>query len=153
MKLKEFNEWLTLTANIGVLAGIVFLALEVQQSNNLLEREIALSQQDTSNGQFINSEYLPAILNKIDAASGVNGFDEQYIQEFDLTKEEATRWVRYINQIWREGEANWEALGRDSEICRSMAVSLNRRRDHVIYWENRKQAYIPEFADCVENAR
>jgi hypothetical protein len=32
MKLSAINEWLTFTANIGVLAGIIFLAIEIQQN-------------------------------------------------------------------------------------------------------------------------
>ena len=152
--MEKLNTWLTLMANFGVLIGIVFLALEIQQNNSLLERDITLSQQAVSNGQFINSEYLPAILNKINGATGSGGFDQDYIDEFDLTpEEEATRWARYINQIWRESEANWEALGRSDEICRSMAVSLRRGRDHEIYWEARQEAYNPEFKSCVEGAR
>ena len=34
MKLSDLNEWLTLAANLGVLAGIVFLALEIQQNTD-----------------------------------------------------------------------------------------------------------------------
>lgn len=36
MKVSELNEWLTLVANIGVLAGIIFLAFEIQQNTNVI---------------------------------------------------------------------------------------------------------------------
>ena len=36
MKLEQFNTWLTLVANIGVIAGIVFLAFEVNQNTTAL---------------------------------------------------------------------------------------------------------------------
>ncbi len=140
-------------ANVGVLAGILFLAIEIQQNNNLLERDITLSNQDVINGQFINSEYLPGILTKINEATGQSGFDVQYIEEFGLTQVEATRWIRFINQQWRQNEANWVALGGSEEICRALASSLRRGRDHQIYWDNRQEGYNPEFVECVENAR
>lgn len=35
MNLDNLNKWLTLVANIGVLAGIAFLAIELQQSNKI----------------------------------------------------------------------------------------------------------------------
>jgi hypothetical protein len=35
--LNKSNQWLTLLANIGVVAGIVFLAFELQQNNKQLE--------------------------------------------------------------------------------------------------------------------
>ena len=39
MKFSELNNWLTLGANIGVLAGIIFLALELQQNSAMLESQ------------------------------------------------------------------------------------------------------------------
>ena len=35
MNMEKLNHWLTLTANIGVLIGIVFLASEINQSNRI----------------------------------------------------------------------------------------------------------------------
>lgn len=37
MKLDKSNQWLALLANIGVVAGIIFLAFELQQNNKQLE--------------------------------------------------------------------------------------------------------------------
>ena len=37
MKLNKSKQWLALLANIGVVAGIVFLAFELQQNNKQLE--------------------------------------------------------------------------------------------------------------------
>ena len=39
MKLKKLNAWMTLAANLGVIAGIVFLAFEIRQNNELLAVE------------------------------------------------------------------------------------------------------------------
>jgi len=35
MNLDNFNKWLTLAANIGVIVGIVFLAIEIQQNTKV----------------------------------------------------------------------------------------------------------------------
>lgn len=35
MNLDQLNKWLTLAANFGVLAGIIFLGLEIRQSNRI----------------------------------------------------------------------------------------------------------------------
>ena len=37
MRLKEFNSWLSLLANVGVVAGIVFLAVEIRQNQTTIE--------------------------------------------------------------------------------------------------------------------
>jgi hypothetical protein len=38
MNLDKLNQWLTLLANFGVVAGIVFLAIEIRQNQALLEQ-------------------------------------------------------------------------------------------------------------------
>lgn len=43
MKISAINQWLTLLGNIAILASIIFLAMEIQQSNR-----IALSEQERS---------------------------------------------------------------------------------------------------------
>lgn len=50
MNIEKINTWLTLIANVGVLAGIVFLALEIQQSNR-----IAIATTDLGIGEGFNS--------------------------------------------------------------------------------------------------
>ena len=39
MKVERLNHWLTLLANFGVLAGIVFLALELQQNTEMMRAQ------------------------------------------------------------------------------------------------------------------
>ena len=41
MKLDKVNQWLSLVVNLGVVAGIVFVAVEVRQNNQMavLQRE------------------------------------------------------------------------------------------------------------------
>ena len=41
MKFESLNRWLTLIANLGVLIGIIFLVVEIQQSNSIANRETA----------------------------------------------------------------------------------------------------------------
>ena len=40
MNLNKVNQWLTLLANIGVLAGIVFLAIEIRQSGDAVTTQM-----------------------------------------------------------------------------------------------------------------
>ncbi len=43
MDMKRLNHWLALVANLGVIAGVVFLAYELQQNNALLVEELRYS--------------------------------------------------------------------------------------------------------------
>ncbi len=84
MDADKINRWLTLGANIGVLAGIIFLALEIQQNSELMRVQINQARADAamvSNEHSFNSDYLPAILVKIKEGK-------------ELTAEE---WIRYVD--------------------------------------------------------
>ena len=39
MNSERLNDWLTLVANVAVVAGIIFLAVEIRQNNELLRSE------------------------------------------------------------------------------------------------------------------
>ena len=63
MKLDNVNKWLTLVANFSVVAGIIFLAIEVRQNQELLERDHELldhRSQNTALDKSWNSlEFMP----------------------------------------------------------------------------------------------
>mgnify|MGYP000153020524 CR=1 FL=1 len=40
MNMDKLKKWLMLAANLGVIAGIILLAVELQQNNSLLETQI-----------------------------------------------------------------------------------------------------------------
>ena len=44
MKISKFSEWLTLLTNIAVVAGIVFLAVEIQQNTDMLQSQVIETQ-------------------------------------------------------------------------------------------------------------
>lgn len=46
MKLDDLNRWLALVANVGVVTGIVFLAVELRQNNDLLEAQARADRRD-----------------------------------------------------------------------------------------------------------
>ena len=47
MNLDSLNKWLALVANLGVIAGIFFLALETQQNSELIEMQVRQSRSDS----------------------------------------------------------------------------------------------------------
>ena len=44
MKIDNANRWITLVANVGVIAGIIFLAFEIRQNNELLTIQASYTQ-------------------------------------------------------------------------------------------------------------
>ena len=67
MHTERINKWLTLFANFGVLVGIIFLAVEVQQSNRIAiaATEISVRDQFSSiNEQILANDGLAELLVK-----------------------------------------------------------------------------------------
>ena len=95
MNLDNLNKWLTLIANIGVMAGIIFLAVELNQ--NAVGQRVSAKQEMTR--QF--SDYVDMlILNPELQAINVKGFtgDEMNpaeVAQWDLLLQKAT-WY-YVN--------------------------------------------------------
>jgi hypothetical protein len=56
MNSSKINEWLTLTANVAVVGGIVFLAIEISQNNELLRSD---SLQKAPTGRLLTTPKLP----------------------------------------------------------------------------------------------
>lgn len=68
MKLEKLNSWLTLLANLGVLAGIVFLVIELDQSNRQAQSstfQARINEIDQQGREFAVSEFLPELYVKI----------------------------------------------------------------------------------------
>lgn len=80
MNADNLNKWLSLAANLGVIVGIIFLAIEISQNNEALEsqsraawidRQVSLSEAIAFNPELIEillkdpTEYSPIEINQI----------------------------------------------------------------------------------------
>jgi hypothetical protein len=93
--MESVNKWLTLAANVGVIAGIVFLAIEVNQNQESLERANEIEVANTTN---LSLQYF-------------NNQRNMMAQDAETTK------------IWLDGSKGEELSTIDSErfenLCRS----------------------------------
>ena len=150
----DLNRWLTLTANLAVVAGIIFLAFELRQNNELLEAEIRTIRHDVRatdfllplehpqfgdaliknhNGETL-SEYESLILNR---AIATTLYNYQYVfTEFSLGRIAENSLP--INQ-WR--------TDFDGDASSSLAYWPDLRE----YWEARKHLdFDPEFVEWMD---
>ncbi len=70
MKLDKISAWLTLAANAAVLAGIVFLAIEIRQNTAMMETQIHQSRAALAMAEaqsIYDSAHVPALLVKVEA--------------------------------------------------------------------------------------
>jgi len=148
MDIEKINHSLALLANFGVLLGIIFLGLEIQQNSELMRIQIAQTRaSDAIAAQelSINSPYIPQIRIK------VNNGDQ-------LTPEESIRYGDYFRAINRAQDNllfQYQAgMLRDSEIRsiegfvrgRISTAEANRQ-----LWEQSKTIYSDDYIEFVDS--
>jgi len=73
MNIDSINKWLMLAANLGVIAGIIFLAIEINQNSELLQAQVSYNHKETRSAfgmASLNYDGLAEIIIKVD-----NGVD------------------------------------------------------------------------------
>ena len=135
-------------ANVGVIAGIVFLAFEIQQNTEMTRAQITQSRADTAVAlaeAYFDSEYIPAIRQKIS-------------QGDELSGEEVSRYETWLRATLRNQDNNFQqysqGLLRDY-IPRNAAgvvngVLIGDEPYGLAYWENSKDIYSDEFVVFVD---
>ena len=119
----------------------------------MVERQIRLDRVNISNTPFVDSQYLPAILEKIKMVDTDGGRTRAlFMEHYDLTFEEAERWIRHTRTVWLIHQADYyaETSGIDQTIR-----SAIQWRDHQIFWDVAKEVGVfdPEFVEHVEQIR
>ena len=88
MNTDSVNKWLTLAANIGVIAGIIFLAIEVQQNNEALGVQARLSRENVLREGIARRMLSPELLRatvKAQENEELNGEEVLILGEFNFT--------------------------------------------------------------------
>ena len=81
MSFKRLNQWLTLIANLGVLLGIIFLVIEINQNTEAIRIESAIAEFSATDAAFGPAAYQSDVT---DILVRVGQFiDENGIENFD----------------------------------------------------------------------
>ncbi len=146
MNTDVINRWLTLGANIGVVVGIIFLAFELQQNNELLQSQVSVTYVElrrTGLNFFTqNDELLRSVLK---AREGE-----------DLNKLEALRLDSFYRSVFVNWE--WEYQQYEKEVLDVLEQPPNSRwRPAVNYyplmresWSTHKATMSPRFVKYME---
>jgi len=146
MNTDKLNKWLSLGANFGVLAGIVFLAVELQQNNEILEAQARRDQFDArsaAGAMVVTNSDLAEITYK--ARNGE-----------ELTPLEEWRFARWAYQIFRAWEWQYDEYlqGTLSQDDLPVVGWANQFRNYPALhntWGETKANLSPEFVQFIEN--
>ena len=163
MKVEQLNQWLTLVANIGVIAGIVFLAYEINQNTQAIQSASFQGYTDTSIdwlSDLTNSRELADIWYRYSAGAG----DLDNVELMRASMQLRKQWFRLQNAYsqWQRGlldDADWEvsrllicreprAGGRQALSTEAAAGILGRIRRES--WPEQTPYLNQEFIDFVE---
>ncbi|MDA1371797.1 MAG: hypothetical protein O2971_13690 [Proteobacteria bacterium] len=134
MNMDKINKWLTLVANIGVLVGIIFLSLEINQSNRIAERDArseSVAQEFELQKSFIKNAEVSALMLKL--SSGET--DLTPLEEFQAESFAQLLALRAadLNIIYEGGFLTEETLQRQ---IRGITLNIRRISGIVPYMEN-----------------
>ena len=146
MKKIDLGQTITIFANLGVIAGIVFLAVELRQNNDLLESQARATRTLMRQDYFRDLFSDPALAGLIVKAS----------KDLDLTEEEALRlfWLNtsVLTAWWTVYDEYSRGLieERDLDIEQWRATFHERLPRMRETWESQKAGRPADFIEFIE---
>jgi hypothetical protein len=148
MKTDRVGRWVSIAANLAVLASIVFLALEIRQNTEMTRAQITLgrSQNNLAIGEMqVNSDYLPDIMMKV-------------ARDEELTWTESYRYNAHLRVLLRIYDNDFQQYSQGllgEHIARNIPRLIERfilgnphGRD---FWERNRTSFSDEFAEFVDS--
>ena len=149
MNADNVNKWLTLSANIGVVIGLVLLIIEIGQNTEMMRTQINQSRTDTAISEqqaVFNSDHVPAVIAKVR-------------REEKLSDEEMIRYTTYFRAYNRNQDNNlWQYnqgyLGENipRSIQSAVRTVVGGNTLGIETWDEQKHAYTDEYMAFVDTA-
>jgi arylsulfatase A-like enzyme len=147
MKKIGSSQMIAIVANVGVIAGIIFLAIEVNQNTAMIEAEMSQSRAETALGiaqSLYNSDYLPEIL--VVARAGQ--------QLTDVQKERLRHWFRGFNRNQDNLLRQYHQGLLTDDVPRSIRSAIRESYADVAIttelWERTKLRYSDDYINLVD---
>jgi hypothetical protein len=144
MNIEKVNNWIALIANLGVVAGVVFLALEIQQNNELLIQDSRYSMLENQKDWkfFLNGD--PEIAKLIYSSDNKELSEIEKLRRFDIISGLLLTWQ------W-EWEQSQSGLFGNSQLPVEAFRTLWKSQNTQAEWAELKPILKPEFADFLAN--
>ncbi len=151
-KLDSINSWLTLSANLGVLLGIIFLAIEIQQNTNMMQAQTSESITDKQLNWYLETgtdPYSSDILVRGGATKDPNSvLDAQEVNSYFLIVNALFRiWENEIYQFERGLYSEEEFLPR----VETWRYQYNRNPGMSYVWEVNGSGFSRGLVEVIEN--
>jgi len=146
LKKLELGQIIGILANVGVIAGIIFLALQIRQGNELMQSEASIAyvemRRDGLRNRGQDREHLRSII------KSWNGEELSQLESLSL---DFYHWSTFVNWEWEYGQyvdGILEVLDQPPEL-RWRAV-IDYYPGMRTSWEAHKDSLSPEFVQWME---
>jgi len=144
MDLDKFNKWLTLVANVAILGGLVFLALEVQQNTDAVRSAAVQEAINVAREHPLMYVQNPEV-NRLAMADYESLSEEDQRRRFwlDVSFWHAMQGLYRQNELGTLPEQEWEVWIR--------IICANYERSHPELWARAAATHASDFVRFVEN--
>lgn len=145
MKKIDIGQTISILANVGVIAGILFLAFELEQNNTLLESQARSVRADVRRGSFelqIENPQLLRAVNKNRNGESLTDEERNILSTF----------FDYLLTGWQQSYGDYRAgLIELAEMQNVVAgTPFERAPGLADHWQRTKARYNPEFAEWLD---
>ena len=141
----DVGQALAILANVGVIASIFFLALELRQNNELMDAERRFNRLSVATGSLTLLATSPELSNAVAKLDDVT----VDIDDLDLTPGELTQARAYYSRVIRNQEWSYRELPK-SELPVKEWKSLAQRRSWQVHWAAESGARDGGFVEWME---
>jgi hypothetical protein len=144
MDLDKVNKWLTLVANFAILAGLVFLALEIQQNTNAVRSAAVQEATNIAREHPLMYAQNPEV-NRLAMAEYSSLSEEDQRRRFwlDVSFWHAMQGLYRQNELGTLPEQEWEVWVR--------IICANYEQSEPQLWARAAATHASDFVQFVEN--
>ena len=151
--MERLESWMSLIANFGVIAGIVFLGLQIKLDREATVANTTQMRADSARESYLDiasADALAPILQKMARGQSV-GPAAKLQEAFGLTAEEAIRISFLFLATMRQAEANLRIPMSDGERTQTEAmIARGLSGPQGVWWEQAKTTFAPDFVAEVD---
>lgn len=147
MNLEKLNSWLTFAANIGVIAGIVFLAIEIRQNSNAVRAQtraqLAEGVTELFSANMNDKEYAAVLMrgNNIEELSPVEKY--QYSRHRNA-------WIHYWNNVAYQYQMGLYDKSEFILQVSTIRADMEKYPGLKIHWCNNKYSASQSLIKAIE---
>ncbi len=137
---------------IAVVVTLAYLVIQVRDGTAINLRNMAFQRQQSINGDFLGTPYLASIQAKIWNVDGASPATKALKERYQLTDEEAVRWIRHHFILWGGVMADWRYAGHG--VVGHLVRNQLQNADVQIVWDESVSKVLPtDFVAYVESIR